>query len=218
MFHVKHSPHSAAVLEYLRTIDPSRDWGPAIASLDRYADLLLQHAARRNLLSASQRNPESVWEHIFDSLQPLALPQFAQRNRFLDAGSGGGLPGIPLAIVLPDARFRLVDRSGSKSEFLELAKALIPLANVETRSEELKSELQQHGAESTVLARALAQPSSWGLIFTPSASNPTWIVFATSGNQSEWTRAASAVKLEVTASHAYTLPISAAARVLLQFS
>ncbi|MCL6626367.1 MAG: 16S rRNA (guanine(527)-N(7))-methyltransferase RsmG, partial [Alicyclobacillus shizuokensis] len=60
--------------------------------------------------------------------------------RVIDVGSGGGLPGIPLAIVRPDARVTLLEATGKKAAFLERAVAALGLANarvIAARAEEV---------------------------------------------------------------------------------
>jgi 16S rRNA (guanine527-N7)-methyltransferase len=62
---------------------------------------------------------ELVIRHILDSLAPLGI--FSRKcnlSRIADVGSGAGLPGIPLAIALPDSEFTLIERKGRRSGFL----------------------------------------------------------------------------------------------------
>jgi 16S rRNA (guanine527-N7)-methyltransferase len=69
--------------------------------------------------------------HVEDAL--AVLPWLPERSglRVLDMGSGGGVPGIPLAIARPDARFVLLDANGKKTAFLAQAAIELGLANVE---------------------------------------------------------------------------------------
>ena len=74
------------------------------------------------------RDPERmVSHHLLDSL--AAVP-FFQGERVLDVGSGGGLPGIPLAIARPEVRVTLIDSIAKKTAFLLQAKAELGLANL----------------------------------------------------------------------------------------
>ena len=215
---MKHSTPTGAVLEFLSSIDPGRDWAFDTRLLASYAELLQKHAGHRNLLSASQRNPSSIWSHIFDSLQPLALGLLNQPKTLIDVGSGGGLPGVPLAVVCSQSRVLLVERSNSKAEFLELVKAMLPLANATVSADEVKHVLRERPSDSVFLARAFTQPANWPELLDKSSDNSSWIIFATEQNQSEWTDAAASMDLHVTARHEYSLPDSSAKRVLLQFS
>jgi 16S rRNA (guanine527-N7)-methyltransferase len=81
-----------------------------------------------------------VSHHLLDS---LAVVPFFESGRVLDVGSGGGLPGIPLAIVRPDLDVTLIDSIAKKTAFLLQAKAELGLVNLRVatgRVEEFKPE------------------------------------------------------------------------------
>ena len=63
---------------------------------------------------------------------------FAQTIQIADAGSGAGLPGIPLAIAMPDCHFTLIERMGRRAGFLWNVKAKLGLANVGVEEGELE--------------------------------------------------------------------------------
>lgn len=214
---MKHSFAAAAVFEFLISLDPPLDPEAIIPQLSVFADLLLTHAVRRNLLSASQRNEESVWTHILDSLQPLALKTFDESKQLLDAGSGGGLPGVPMAIATPETKVLLIERSGSKSNFLELAKALVPLLNVEVKCEDIESALQEQNTETMILSRAFMPADKWSDLAKTSNPKHSWVVFATDHNKNEWQVKAAELGLTVIASHEYVLPKTPGNKVLLHF-
>lgn len=70
--------------------------------------------------------------HILHSLAIAKLLRFAPGTRVLDVGTGGGLPGIPLAIVNPEADFVLIDRIGKKVDAVKAMALKLGLKNVET--------------------------------------------------------------------------------------
>ena len=76
--------------------------------LERYLDKLLWWNQRLNLVSRGVPR-ETIREHIRHSLLFSELETFQKNNLFLDTGTGGGLPGIPLAIIHPEKHFLLND-------------------------------------------------------------------------------------------------------------
>jgi 16S rRNA (guanine527-N7)-methyltransferase len=83
-------------------------------------------------LTAVRDTERMVSHHVLDSL--AAVPYFqggcADLIRVLDVGSGGGLPGIPLAIARPELQVTLIDSIAKKTAFLLQAKAELGLANL----------------------------------------------------------------------------------------
>ncbi len=76
---------------------------------------------------------EAVIKHVLDSLAPWQ--HFAHAATVLDAGTGAGFPGIPLAAALPDTRFVLADSTQKKARFVENAVATLDLPNVDVSAE-----------------------------------------------------------------------------------
>jgi len=81
--------------------------------------------------------------HVLHSISILKYFEFANGTRFLDAGTGGGFPGIPLAICLPDCHFTLNDSIGKKMKVVEDVAIQLKLNNVRCitcRSEHIENE------------------------------------------------------------------------------
>ncbi|MCV3270014.1 16S rRNA (guanine(527)-N(7))-methyltransferase RsmG [Roseobacter sinensis] len=100
----------------VQTSDVSRE---TLERLGRYHDLLLKWSSRINLISKS--STFDVWNrHIWDSAQVYRLAD--SKMRWADLGSGGGLPGVVLAILTkenaPDTTFTLVESDVRKATFL----------------------------------------------------------------------------------------------------
>lgn len=97
--------------------------------LEEYASRLLWWNGTVNLISRNAAK-ELVHEHIRHSLFPSFLSEFHQSNIVLDAGSGGGLPGIPLALCHPDKKIILNDISQKKTTVLNHLKRELHIQNV----------------------------------------------------------------------------------------
>jgi 16S rRNA (guanine527-N7)-methyltransferase len=103
-----------------------------LARLDRYLDLLAQANQRMNLTRIESREAAEV-QHVADALTLLPfLPTGA--HRLADVGSGGGVPGIPLAIARPDVTVMLIESTQKKAAFLKSAAAELGLANISASS------------------------------------------------------------------------------------
>ncbi len=126
------------------------------AQFGQYLDLLFEANARMNLTRITGR-ADAELHHIADSLTLLPfLP--AGTCRVADVGSGGGVPGIPLAIARPDAHVVLIEATGKKAEFLRQAVAALGLSNVEVIAERAEAAGQGKMRESfdVAVARAVA--------------------------------------------------------------
>jgi len=189
-----------------------------LEQLDHYVDLILKHAERRQLIAESQRNPGALWLHIFDSLQVLAVAPPDEWVELWDAGSGNGMPGLPLAIAVPSATARLIDRSMKKAEFLELAVATLKLKNTIVHCQELSLAVAETSISPTIAARALVQPEQWRQVLKSITSRPGWIIFATEANADPWKQIAIEYSYTIKSSLRYTLPGTDTTRCLLNFS
>ena len=130
-----------------------------LKQLGRHVDLLLKWNKSINLTSIT--DPDEVGEkHVLDS---LAVVPVLPSGSLLDAGSGGGFPGIPAAIARPELDVVLVDSVQKKVAFLKSALAELRLPKVKAYAVRLegnpsKEELPRvHAA----VARACASPTAW---------------------------------------------------------
>ena len=107
-----------------------------------FRDLLLKWNKTYNLTAL--RDPEqAISHHLLDSL--AILPHVGDGN-LLDVGSGGGLPGIPLAIARPALSVRMVDTVQKKATFLQQAAIQLGLKNIavdHARVEEMRGQYAQ---------------------------------------------------------------------------
>lgn len=118
--------------------------------LEKYVLELELFNAAYDLVGTSSRE-EIYTRHILDSLAPVKILEervkneaFAEKTpRFVDIGSGAGLPGIPLAICFPEYSFTLLERMAKRCAFLENVVSVLQLKNtivVQSEAEKYKGE------------------------------------------------------------------------------
>jgi 16S rRNA (guanine527-N7)-methyltransferase len=126
---------------------------PGRASLARLLELLADDPAAPTTVTAPR---EAVDVHLADALVALELETVRAARVLADLGAGAGVPGLPLAVALPDARVVLVESVGRKGAFMERCIAAMAVRNAEVvalRAEEWSDGI---GACDVVTARALA--------------------------------------------------------------
>ncbi|WP_241586286.1 16S rRNA (guanine(527)-N(7))-methyltransferase RsmG [Rosenbergiella epipactidis] len=91
-----------------------------------YVELLDKWNKAYNLTSV--RDPQQmIVRHIMDS---IVVAPYLRGKRFIDVGTGPGLPGIPLSIVMPEAEFTLLDSLGKRVRFLKQVQHELKLQNI----------------------------------------------------------------------------------------
>ncbi len=111
---------------------------------------LLRHWNRAYNLTAIREPEAMLTSHLLDS---LSIAPYLVGNRFVDVGTGPGLPGIPLAILLPDKAFVLLDSNGKKTRFLFQAITTLGLKNARAENVRVES-YQSEQAFDGVISRA----------------------------------------------------------------
>ena len=106
-------------------------------------------------LTAIRNREEMLRLHILDS---LALLPFVRGEKIADIGTGAGLPGIPLAIFMPQQKFTLVDSNAKKTRFVQQAILELKLTNVEVVHSRVEN-LGRANEFDAVLSRAFASLS-----------------------------------------------------------
>jgi len=116
-----------------------------------YVELLHKWNKAYNLTSVRDPN-DMLIRHILDS---IVVAPYLQGSRFIDVGTGPGLPGIPLSIVRPESHFTLLDSLGKRVRFLRQVQHELKLNNIEP----VQSRVEAFPAESPfdgVISRAFA--------------------------------------------------------------
>lgn len=101
----------------------------------------------------SRKDMEHFYEHhVLHSLAIVKVVQFRPMCEVLDVGTGGGFPGVPLAIMFPDSRFTLIDSIGKKIKVVDDVIARLDLHN--TTAQQIRAE-QLDGEFDFVVSRAV---------------------------------------------------------------
>ncbi len=186
MFHVKHlssdwqtmtADLSAAGLD----LDPLQ--------LDRclpHWNLLLASIDRLNLVSRGSLE-EGPIRHVGDSLMPLARWDLSGGLSLLDVGSGGGLPGIPLALAVPDLSVELLEPKERKADWLYRTIRKLELSPRVTVRQARFEDYNRGEAETfdLVTARALASPAKVLRMILPAMGHHSRLLLWHSGKQSD---------------------------------
>lgn len=124
-----------------------------IEQLSALEELYTEWNSKINVIS--RKDIGSLYEkHVLHSLSIAAVFDWKAGMEVIDIGTGGGFPGIPLAIYFPDVRFHLVDSIGKKIKVVNAVATELDLINVttqHTRAEDIKNRLFD-----TVVSRAVA--------------------------------------------------------------
>jgi 16S rRNA (guanine527-N7)-methyltransferase len=104
----------------------------------------------------SRKDIDQLYEkHVLHSLGIAKVVQFKPETTILDVGTGGGFPGIPLAILFPECHFHLVDSIGKKIRVVQEVAQALQLENV--RAEQVRAESIQDDTYDFVISRAVTE-------------------------------------------------------------
>ena len=149
MFHVKHEAWAGLARDVGAELD-----AVALQRVDRFATLLLERAIPAGMIAPS--DAERLFErHVLDGLR--AVPYLGAAASLIDAGSGAGIPGVPIAVARPDLAVTLVEPRRQRVAFLELVRDDLGLASVTVRHGRAES---VDDRADVVTARALGDASA----------------------------------------------------------
>ena len=151
----------------------------SVAVLVRYVELLLQRAVPLGMIGPHEAE-RVVPRHVLDSLRAVRPLVELDPRRVVDLGSGAGLPGIPLAVALPDVRFVLAEQRSKRAAFLELVVERLDLSNVDVHADRAET-LGSTGFD-VATARAFAPASAtWDVARPILRPGGALVLFAGSG-------------------------------------
>lgn len=124
-----------------------------LTAFSKLQDLYAEWNAQINVIS--RKDIDALYErHVLHSLAIAKFIKFTSGTKILDVGTGGGFPGIPLAIFFPDVKFHLIDSIGKKIKVVKAVSEALNLQNISSeqiRAEELK------GKYDFIVSRAVTQ-------------------------------------------------------------
>lgn len=129
---------------------------------EKLRDVILEWNEKINVTAI--RDPEEFMaKNVKDSLLLTGTPEYENAKTVLDMGTGGGFPGLPLAINSPDKKFVLTDAIGKKLKVVQAAADELGLTNVEvihSRAEDLAKNKDHREKYDAVVSRAVANMST----------------------------------------------------------
>jgi 16S rRNA (guanine527-N7)-methyltransferase len=135
------------ILKYFSELSPEQqDRFEALASLYQDWNLKINVVSRKDI-------DELYLRHILHSLGIAKVASFLPGSSILDVGTGGGFPGIPLAILFPETHFHLVDSIGKKIKVVEEVSRALELENVTITNDRVENVSGQYDF---IVSRAVA--------------------------------------------------------------
>ena len=128
------------------------------ALFDAYREKILEYNEKVNITRIVEKD-DFERRHYIDSLMCCTALEFRKAGSIIDIGSGGGFPGVPLAIMFPEKEFVLMDSSGKRIKIVDEITSLIGISNVRTihgRAEELGRKEEYREQFDLCVSRAVA--------------------------------------------------------------
>jgi 16S rRNA (guanine527-N7)-methyltransferase len=156
---------------------------------------------------------EAAIKHVYDSVAPWK--HFRGARRALDAGTGAGFPGLPLAIVLPETRFTLAESTQKKARFVDSAVETLELCNVKVVAERAEDRALLERPE-IIIARAVAPLHRLLDVFAKSLKQGTRLMLYKGPEVEAELRSANSHRITAEVICRYELPDGLGMRTLVQ--
>lgn len=175
------------------------------------------HKWNRAYNLSAVRDPQAMLHrHLLDSLSVLPQVSAIAPRRLIDVGTGGGLPGLPLAIALPDTQVTLLDSNGKKTRFLFHIKTRLGLGNVTVINDRSQAHRPEPGYD-LVISRAFASLADM-LTACSHLVAEAGVILAMKGIYPEEELAEVAAQADLVASHSLQVPGNEGDRHLLELA
>ncbi len=133
----------------------------SLSKFTQYMDKILEWNEHVNLTAIRQKD-EFILKHYIDSVMICGYEEWKSANKIIDVGTGGGFPGIPLAILYPQKEFVLMDSLGKRIKILNQITQELEISNVKlihSRAEELAHNKEYRECFDICVSRAVANLS-----------------------------------------------------------
>ncbi len=156
---------------------------------------------------------DAAIKHVLDAVSPWQY--FEKAKHVLDAGTGAGFPGIPLALVLPSVRFTLCESVQKKARFVDSAVELLALPNVYVEPVRAETWLESHPVD-IIMARAVAPLTKLLELFQKPLKKGTKLILYKGPDVEAEIAEATLHRLSCTILMRYELPNQMGARTIVQ--
>ena len=120
------------IANYFPTLNPKQQ-----SQFEKMYDLYVDWNAQINVIS--RKDLDSFYtRHVLHSLSIAKFISFHPRTRVFDVGTGGGFPGVPLAVFFPEVEFHLVDSIGKKIKVIDAVVESLGLENIKTHNKRME--------------------------------------------------------------------------------
>jgi 16S rRNA (guanine(527)-N(7))-methyltransferase RsmG len=205
------------VIKYGLNCDEKAKRKQIINALSSYVESIVKWEKTHDLVSRKYTKID-VWDNVVDSVflaEILGDKVFSNADLnevIIDAGAGGGFPGLPLAIIFSERRFCLVDTDRKKCSFLRSVKALLRLSNITV----LNQNIETIQPSSVLITKAAFPPARVGTLISAVKKTGRMVIWATPTNSESFIEALLPVGVFLIHRQDYTLP-SGKKRSLLFF-